>query len=385
MTILISYKQQEKCVFVSDFRVSFNTANQVDAMSKFLAFDNRLAFFTAGSVVMWSMVVPVIRQVIDQVNLLNVCDEDGPLISSLRNMTEQTPYSAAGLFGGFGIYVDTATNQNIVFQIRGLAGRGLQISHVSDGVTVIGSGANIPNIEGLLRVNLDDYVEVNEFILKPTAEKLRNEIKEILVKCGSSSFEKLGISPIFNISGLIGSAFQMFGEEIEGGRFVSGGMSREYHFSFERVNGALVLRDLLSNTEHCVHDITTFQHNGSVGIEFDPEGLTEGFDPSSCVSGHNIYFISQWVEDSFLERTIFKTTPFGNSPKLLANPNYIQLASAVCQARTSGKNIHLNVYRHGLIINPVNQNTFEEVIQQSIFDDDLLTNYIENINDLFIP
>ncbi|HIW31786.1 MAG TPA: hypothetical protein IAA29_03275 [Candidatus Paenibacillus intestinavium] len=90
MTILISYKSEELTVFVSDFRVSFSKENQEDAMSKFLSFDNRLAFFTAGSVKMWQLVVPVIQQVMPRVNIDNICDEEDPLFVSLRSTTEQT-------------------------------------------------------------------------------------------------------------------------------------------------------------------------------------------------------------------------------------------------------------------------------------------------------
>jgi hypothetical protein len=385
MTILVSYKQQDKVVFVSDFRVSFRGANQVDAMSKFLYFDNRLAFFTAGSVRLWHAVIQVIPTVLSQVDFQNVCEEQGPLFCALRNMAEQTPSLTTdqGIFGGFGIYVDPATNRNVVFQIEGRAGLGLRIFNVPDGITVIGSGSFIPEIDHVLQLKMEEFVASNGFFIKPTADKLRSEIKRIIVKCGSSSFEKLGISSIFNIAGLIGSAFQMFGEELKGARFVSGGSSQKYHFLFERRNGAIVLRDKLTKVQVLVHDILTFPYTGSVGVEFDPEGLTQMFDPSSYISGNNIYFISQWVEGANMERIVYKTDSFCYNQKVLANPNYIKIAQSNGRARTKGRKRHKNIYRNGLIVSPINQVYFEQTIKENIMDDIWLSTYIENANELF--
>jgi len=153
LTILLAYRKENKSVFVSDFRVSFRGANQIDAMSKFIPFGDRLAFFTAGSVRMWNAIVSVIPSVLSGVTFENVDDEQGPLFLALRNQTEQTPNSTedSGFFGGFGIYVDTSTNRNTVFQIEGQAGRGLRISQLQDGVTVMGSGSSIPSISGNLK------------------------------------------------------------------------------------------------------------------------------------------------------------------------------------------------------------------------------------------
>jgi len=385
MTILVLYKQHEKTVFVSDFRVSFRGASQVDAMSKFLHFDNRLAFFTAGSVRMWNAAVEIIPTVISQVDYQNVCEEEGPLFCCLRNMTEQNLYTTIdpGFFGGYGIYVDPSTNQNIVFQIEGQAGNGLRISKIDDGISVLGSGSSIPEIEHVLQQKMDEYVTSNGFHLHSTADKLRSELKGIFSRCGSSVFEKMGISPIFNISGLVNSSMQMFGEELVGANFVSGGPSKKYHFSFELMNGEPTLHDVYTNVQYRVHNIVTFPYDGSVSIEFDPEGLTEKFDPSSYVSGNKIYFLSQWVENSNMERVVFKTSPFTYRQMVLANPNYVQLAIAHGQANTSGQRRHKNIYRIGLLVSQTNQETFEQNIQANIMDDNWLSTYVENADQLF--
>lgn len=385
LTILLAYKQDDKSVFVSDFRVSFREANQVDSMSKFIPFDNRLAFFTAGSVRMWSAIVRVIPTIISEVTFENVSDDQGPLFNSLRNITEQTPNTLEdpGFFGGFAIYVDTETNRNTVFQIEGQAGLGLRISQMQDGVTVIGSGSRIPLVQETLQLKLDTYVANNGFMIRPTAEALRKELKDILVRCGGSVFEKLGISPIFNISGLIGSSFQMFGEELQGVRFISGGRSNSYHFSFERTSNSLILRNLTTNVQHTVHDILSFPYDGSIGVEFDPEELSIVFDPVSFISGSNIYILSQWVEGERMERVVYKTVPFSYNQSLIANPNYLQIAEGIGQARTTGQRRHKNIFRMGILVNVEYQEAFELNIQSNIMNDTWLSTYIENFNDFY--
>lgn len=386
MTILAAYKRSNKTVFVSDFRVSFDGENQVDTMSKFLPFDNRLGFFTSGSVRLWKSVVETINTVIPQVDIQNVCDENGPLFRSLRKMTEETPFMEEdpGYFGGFGFYINSETKQHILFQIEGQAGHGIRIFKQPEGISVVGSGTCIPRIEDTLEQEMDRYVSEKGFYIKDAAEKLRSDLKGILIRCGSSSFKKLGISPIFNISGIIDSSFEMFGEEIKGGRYVDGGTSKEYHFSFERLNGKMILCDRCTNKQHPVHDITTFPYGESEEVEFDPEGLTKDFDPSCFVSGDNIYFINQWVFDKEMDRVIYKTTPFIYKQRVLADPNYIHLAKGIRTLWDSEIKIYKNIRRYGLIIPQEKQKEFEHNVQSNLFDEEWLSKNIKNMDGLLI-
>jgi len=230
---------------------------------------------------------------------------------------------------------------------------------------------------------MNNHVANNGFMIRQTADVFRKELKQILIRCGGSVFEKLGISPIFNISGLRDSAFQMFGEEIQGGRFISGGMSNRHHFSFERVDRLLKLRDLNTESEHTVHDIISFPYDGSVGNVFDPEELINVFDPTSCISESNIYILSQWVEGEEMERVVYKTLSFSFNGYLIANPNYSELANGNSRARITGPKKHKNVYRLSTLVKAENQLAFEQNIQQNIMNDNWLSTFIENHNDLF--
>jgi len=317
MTILVAFKENNQTAFVSDFRVSFDRGNQVDAICKFLHFDNRLSFFTAGSTEIWKEASNIINEILTEITINNVLSEEGPLFISLRKILEEAS-DAHGLFGGFGIYLDTDTKKNIVFEIKGEIGRGLMpFSEIVNGTTIIGSGEYIPNLKKYLDKKMGCFINKNGFKNYSTADILRRHLKHGIINCGGSTFEKLGISPIFNISSLIDSSFKMHGESIEGEHILNNGGITRYSFTFERTEEELVLINNNTKDIHTIYDITSLKNDIVSDKLFDPEKLKEKFDPAKYIFGDNIYFMNQNLfkespnsNQIKMERIVYKTKPF---------------------------------------------------------------------------
>lgn len=383
MTILAAFKEGDAISIVADFRVSF-ASNQVDAISKFFIVDDKMGFFTAGSVYLWRQAASIIQANTHGITFENVAVEDGPLHSSLRSLIERSP-KTHGMFGGIGVYWDRANNQSLYFELVGQAGNGLRIRVIEDGVIVLGSGSQIPKVSELLEQEIQRHLERSGgFYPFDTAEVIRRQLKFILSRCGSSSYGKLGISPIFSLSAMNSDGFMMRGEEIKGEHYMSGATPIRYHFSFERKDGHLVLYDHLDNRTIKIHDVSDFPHNGQTGIEFDPEGLTTRFDAPSYLSGDTIYIMNQWVEDTFVDRTVWKTTPFTFMGRIMANPLYKKITSVHKNNLQSAVLSHFkNTGYHGLIVLPENQTFFEAGIKRNIMNHNWLARYVENYADFY--
>jgi len=391
MTIVATYKQGDSVSIVSDFRASFHV-NQVDAILKYFQVDDRMGFFTAGSVLAWKEAADHIRSIANQINVANVAAEDGPLHSGLRKIVERFPVRRGDrypLFGGIGVYWDKATQQTVYFELRGELSQGLLIRPLQDGVTVLGSGSGIPGIQELLTQKIHKHLIRNPSLNpEEAAEHLRNELKLALKRCGPSSFEKFGISPIFSIAGMNPSGFRMEGEELIGHLYSGGVKGHPYHYSFERVKGQIVLIDHLTKTTIPLQDVSSFQHDGTIGLEFDPEGLTTGFDPMNYVSGDAIYILLQDVGITYVERRVCKTRPvpcMGNS-FLVSDPNYQDIGYRVMHnLPQKEKDTYPQKLTIGMIVKPEKQAAFEQGIQANIMNHEWLFQFVENYADIYGP
>ncbi|MDC0764190.1 hypothetical protein POF51_26065 [Brevibacillus sp. AG] len=389
MTIVAAYKQGDTVSIVSDFRASFHV-EQVDAILKYFQVDDRMGFFTAGSVLAWKEAADHIRSIANQINVSNVATEDGPLHSGLRRIVERFPVSKRDrypLFGGIGVYWDKDTQQTVYFELRGELSQGLLIRPLQDGITVLGSGSGIPGIQELLTQKIQYHLIRNQgFYPKDAAEYLRNVLKGAMKACGPSSFEKFGISPIFSIAGMNPSGFRMEGEELIGHLYSGGVKGHPYHYSFERVENQIILNNHLSNTTIPLQDVSSFQHNGTIGLEFDPEGLTTGFDPMNYVSGDVIYILSQDVGPTYVERRVCKTHPVAcmDNRFSVADPQYQDIGYRVVHnLPQKEKDSFQQTLTIGMIVKPENRAAFEQGIHENIMNHEWLCQFVENYADIF--
>ncbi|AVD54551.1 hypothetical protein CKF96_03325 (plasmid) [Priestia filamentosa] len=370
-------------------------------MNKFRQINNNMGIFLAGNVEYWKIALKAIEDIQDKITVDNILDIEGPLKTSLQECLERIPSRPNQIIGAIGCLVNPSTKQNVVFQIKGKPGFGCNIEEIlDDSCVVIGSGSVIPDIRTLMydrAVNLINNTKHN-LTLKDIANGMRDELKMIFKKCGSSSFRKLGISPIFSISLLESSSFYMYGEEIKGEFYSSTSeKSRKYHYIFEKQDGVPILYNLKSKKKIPIKDIYDFSPESPSNI-FDPEGLTEGFDPSDCVGKNNdMYVINQWVHMSMnslfnkahnlysVDRIIYKIKHFTYKNQVLCNPNYEKLAEAYIEDIPESEAVRYNnIGNHHLIFrNTVEEKQFEELVKVKISNPQWLREMINNYDDLY--
>jgi len=203
LTIVAAYKQDNSVSIVSDFRASFRCGeNHVDSILKYFQVDDRMGFFMAGSIYAWKLIAQTIHSIADQITFENVKFLNGPLYLSLRTLMETIPNDPDELIpriAGIGVYRSPA--QTVYFELRGEMGTGILLSPMTDGITVLGIGSAIPGIHDLLaRAVHRSIIYEPEYHPLDVAEVIRNSLKGIMNRCGSPSYQKLGISPIFHIA-----------------------------------------------------------------------------------------------------------------------------------------------------------------------------------------
>ncbi|OMD35134.1 MULTISPECIES: hypothetical protein [Paenibacillus] len=387
MTILAMYRWENNAVFVSDFRVSYDGKNQVDVLSKFITFDNRLGIFTAGNLELWKGAVPIIQSVMREVTMDNVAEE-GPLQLALTRYTESIPTARDKprlKYGGIGFMLDEETGTNIVFSLEGEASRGLRITPLEDGCIVMGSGKNIPMIEDRLGAVLNQHKAEQPDNVPEIESKLKGEVTDYITRCGASAYRKLGISPVFATSRLAAGGFNMTGIETHGGSFSTYGPPRRYHYSFQRIDGQMVLQNHLTNRVIVVNEIKDYS-DSEVDVLFDPLGLMGGVDPIPCAVGDTVYFMNQWVEDDFLDRTVYKTGIFYFKGQPMCNPNYQQLANIIMEELDNPEAVpYVNTGDIGLIIPAEKCSSFEAGISTQILNHTWMAEHITNYDKFYDP
>ncbi|TVX99395.1 hypothetical protein [Paenibacillus cremeus] len=385
MTIIAMFRWGDKAVFASDFRVSFTAGNQVDIMSKFIQFENRIGIFTAGDVGMWKGAVPKIESVLDETTFENVGQQEGPLHLALQRYTESTPANGNLLYGGIAFMVEPERELHTVFKLYGQAGRGFSITTLEDGCVVMGSGDRIPGIEEHLGDILRRHTEVRSYNLPEVESVLKRNLHEWIARCGSSAYRKLGISPVMATSRLAGGAFQMTAIETHGDHYPSNGPRKSYHYSFTRVNGQLMLKDHRQGKTLVVNEIVDFSIQQDDDELFDPQGLTERFDPCSYAVGDTVFLMNQWVEADFVERSVYKTGIFRFKGQPLCNPNYERLSHITVEDMDPSETTpYANTGYIALLIPEEKHRSFEAGIQEHILNHQWLADHINNYEEIHL-
>ncbi|PES95293.1 hypothetical protein CN510_16145 [Priestia megaterium] len=409
MTIALVYKYDDKAIFINDFRVTTpgkDGNKQLDALNKFRQVNDNIGMFLAGNVEYWKLALNAIGNNKDQITIDNILNIEGPLKTSLQACLERIPCQSNEIIGAIGCLVDPDTKKNVVFKIKGKPGFGCIIEEVpDDSCIVIGSGSSIPGIQTMMYDKGANLVKNNKLNLSlmEIATGMRNELKMIFKQCGSSSFRKLGISPIFSISLLESSSFYMCGEEIKGSFHSSTSeKSRSFHYIFEKQDGVPILFDFDSKKKIPIKDIYDFSPESPSNI-FDPERLTEGFDPSDCIGQSNdMYIINQWVDVSmnslidynklnkvdnlyFVDRTIYKVKHFIYKGQILCNPTYEVLAQEYIEDITELEAAkYNNVGKHHLILKGAfEEKVFEKLVKLNISNHQWLRELVCNYDDLY--
>ncbi|SEU26320.1 hypothetical protein [Paenibacillus sp. NFR01] len=383
MTILAVYRWGDKAVFASDFRVSFRAGNQVDVMSKFMRFGDRLGIFIAGDVSLWRGAVPIIEGVRDRLTLENAVQDDGPLKLALQRYTESLNTANHPSYGGIGVMVDAEGQRNAVFSINGQAGYGVSISSIEDGCTVMGSGQAVPMIQEHLRLQLeaitsrlDDPYDVEAFLSRETLNWIS--------RCGASAFRKLGITPALATSRVEQGSFNMTGVEVNGSVIsVDDGSSTHYHYTFERIEDQIMLLDHRKQRSFMVNEIVDFSVRTDDEL-FDPEGLSEGFDPTPYAVEGSVFFMNQRVTGSRVTRQLFRTATFEYRNQTLCHPGYELLAGQVLtELDVHEREAYQPTREIGLVIPPEKVGSFVAGVGHQIQNHEWMAEHIANYHEIY--
>ncbi|MFP3390319.1 hypothetical protein [Brevibacillus sp. SIMBA_040] len=341
MTIVAAYKQDNSVSIVSDFQVSIRRGeNHVDSILKYFQVDDRMGFFMAGSVYVWKLISETIHSIADQISLENVKLLNGPLYLLLKTLMETIPYDPdepIPTIAGIGVYWHPT--QTVYFELRGELGSGILLSPMTDGITVLGIGSAIPGIHDLLaRAVHRSIIYEPEYHPLVRAEVIRNSLKGILNRCGSSSFQRLGISHVFNIAWMNGTGFCMEVEEF-------------------------------------------MDHSSTY--------RTTSFDAPSYISDNNtIYILVERLSSSMIQRILYKTYAHQLvDSSVIADPRYDRLCEVILRepinhvlatfenAPRSGN--------YGLIVPYNKQASFEAGIATMVLDHAWMSQHVENYADIY--
>ncbi|KAA8995542.1 hypothetical protein F4V43_19275 [Paenibacillus spiritus] len=355
-------------------------------MSKFVSFENKLGIFTAGNLPLWQGAVPIIESVMHEVTMDNVAQQDGPLQLALQRYTESITTDRnkpKPQYGGIGFMIDEDNGINTVFSLEGKASEGLRITPLGDGCIVMGSGKQIPMIQENLGDLLNKHIAERPGNIPEVESVLKREVTEYISRCGASAYHKLGISPVFATSRLAKGYFSMTGIEISGGSYSTYEPPRSYHYSFQRKDGQLMLQDHLEGRYIVVNEIMDYSEI-TVDEMFDPMGLTEGFDPCICTVGDTVYFMNQWVENDFFDRTVYKTGVFHFKGQLMCNPNYQRLAQfGLEELKKPETGSYVNTGNIVLNIPAEKCSSFEAGINTQILNHPWMAEHITNYEDFY--
>ncbi|GAB6989888.1 hypothetical protein [Paenibacillus pini] len=397
MTIALVYRDGPEAFFIQDFRITHDPGDkQIDAMMKYKEFGERLGIFFAGDVTTFKRLIPYIQSIEHDITMENIIDPEGPLAREIERYMMNNPdnltLDRSRNVELIGFIIDEMTEANECFYVEGTLGLGSRTTQVPQrSAFVIGSGKHIPDISRRL-TNIATQVILKGYPITDALDIAKNSLKDIIARCGSSVYRKLGISPVFAGSVMNKSHFLMIGEQITGNHYTSdfdpygSTPPMTFDYSFSRVNGQIMLTDHISGKEISLDEVESYIERPDSEL-FDPEQLTQLFDPSEHSNSNGVvYIINQWViGDYSISRTIDKTYVIkGKEKKDLCNPDYQRLADGSKTNKTLVETTrYIRSGKHFLIVPTHLQVNFERNICKDLFNHRWFNKHVANYNDLY--
>ena len=275
MTLICAYKNKQSTFIITDFRLTKDKdKKQYDRTIKFLGYGNILGIFLAGDVTYWKNVNASIHKYLNNISYENIFEIDKMF---WQELSHQAIIYNGRSSGAIGFILNEDSHK--LFKIEMFPQNGVEINTIPDNeCIVIGSGICIPNISKILESIYDETYNYYKGDTYCIASIFRNRIVDEMKKLGSSSFKKLGISPIMSISILEKNYFKICGEEIRGGNYSSTEIF-EYKYQFAKnSNNEYILTDESKGENIKIFDInkTDFESEKI----FDPAKITNEYDPS---------------------------------------------------------------------------------------------------------
>lgn len=275
MTIIAMYKECDESIFISDFRVTEKQDDiriQKDISYKLVTFDDRIGLFLAGNVNKWKIAINKIELIKKSITYENILDEEGIFKNTLLDFSLSED---AGNCSALGFIIDTETNQNKVFEIEIKPLWGCMLKEVGNICCIIkGSGVELLNLDKKileLMSNNKKIFEKQEDKLSTKSMVIKNEIKNAISNFSEDGFKELGISPIFQVSYLKGSTFEVASQDIEGGNYNKESVDI-FNYSFKLEEDKIQLKDNFTEKKVELKDINSIR-TGIEGSEFNPEKI----------------------------------------------------------------------------------------------------------------
>lgn len=308
MTIISMYRIDDRAIFLSDFRTS-SYGNQTDVALKFINIGEHIGLFFSGDATFWERCISPLQEIEEFVTINNVLEMEEPFYEKIsETFWGQQPRI---LSRAIGFVIDDAIKENVLFSIEADPGLGVKIDPIEENsCLVIGGGSLIDNLESKISERISYEIEENGYDLYHLATSMRQEVQSALNAYGTSSYRKLGISPYMALHSLAGSHFMIRGEQIEGEVFTEkGGFNYSYSFEKDEETGETVLLDTVNEQRVVISNIMNLE-NVLDGVPFDPQGLTNGFDPEEVFPDNEfVYRFHQWVvtDDKFFDPFVYRS------------------------------------------------------------------------------
>jgi len=393
MTIHAVYRfDDESAIFVSDFRVTEKN-NQADISYKFFSEDENLGLFLSGDVGLWKQILENFKKVAAEINVNNICEDDGVFKEYLLNYAFDPKYSIAKAIG-FVISKNNEDKKNVIFQIEVIPLCGVSIQPINSNTFLsIGAGPSIPHLESRVVHKIKRDMKYFGMDYYQLAIGMRQEIISTIKLCGASSFSNFGISPFMSVSSLVGTHFVIRGEDIALSKYSNSSSPIFAKYSFTtNMLGDIVIVIYNSNRE-VIDEILLKDINSLTSVKsqkiFDPEQLEIAFDPAVEFSEHPfVYLLHQWVipsNDFFESNTVYRSIKkiklvdinFGNSVFKITCP----LNPVIKEIKVSDEDIVLfpDSRDHYFLIDIALEKKFdEEISQDTLFNHQFLNNYIDD-------
>ncbi len=381
MTFIAAYKHEEQVLLISDFRVTFSMLasdnRYLDTVMKFKQFDDKkLGIFFAGDVKFWQETI-LLLEALNDVTFNNVLAFNGPLRETLNDHAMSYTGNNSGAIA---FILDEERGLSIVFRIHICAGSGVKIEEIPPNTAIImGSGSLIPNIHSRINICIEEFfAKFRGIQLCEIGNPVREEILKAIDESGSSTYRKLGISPLMAISVINGSHFHMVGEEFSG-VFSSLNNFYEYSYSFYRNPEGRICINLQRDIEYIVHDdLFTVECINEI---IDPAGRLSRFDFSEIHQDSDYcYLLFQWVSEYGLYRSL-ERIQFETEYRFNEHSERISDINEVAQ-----KELHFypNCVEIHFVIDEILLSQFEEnVCRENLFNHEWLNTYLPNYYSTF--